>query len=353
MQIKIQPFTVNKRVPLTISRGTTSHTTNIWLRIAADGIEGWGEATPFSIGSQQQTTAEIMSALAEVVPILEKFHPLQRQAIHQKLSDSTWQRIPSAAIAAIDMALWDWLGKKADLPLWQLWGLDITNSVPISVTVGINSPPGAQERVKKWLEVFDAQLFKLKMGSSAGIAADQAMLLAVKELVPQAKFTVDANGGWELATAIEMSKWLADQGVTYIEQPLRRGDEANLLALQQASPLPIFVDESCFNSQDLPGLVDRVAGINIKLMKCGGLTEALRLIHAARAWGIQVMIGCYSDSCLSNTAAAHLGSLVAHLDLDSHLNLLEDPFLGATIQNGKLIPTDLPGLGISLKPVDS
>jgi L-Ala-D/L-Glu epimerase len=351
MQIKIQPFTVNKRVPLKISRGTTSHTTNIWLRIEADGIEGWGEATPFSIGSQQQTTAEIMSALTEVMPVLEKFHPLQQQAIHQKLSDSNWQRLPSSAIAAIDMALHDWLGKRAGLPLWQLWGLDIAKSVPISVTVGINTPAAAQERVQKWLEVFDAQFFKLKMGSLEGIAVDQAMLLAVKQVVPQAKLTVDANGGWNLAEAIQMSNWLAEQGVAYIEQPLRRGDEANLLALQQASPLPIFVDESCFTSHDLPGLVDRVAGINIKLMKCGGLSEALRMIHAARAWGLQVMIGCYSDSCLSNTAAAHLGSLVNHLDLDSHLNLLEDPFLGATIQNGKLIPSNLPGLGVSLKPV--
>jgi L-Ala-D/L-Glu epimerase len=351
MQIKIQPFTVNKRVPLKISRGTTSHTTNIWLRLEADGIEGWGEATPFSIGSQQQTTAELMSAFTEVIPVLEKFHPLQRQAIHKTLSDSTWQRIPSAVIAAVDMALHDWLGKKANLPLWQLWGLDKTKSVPISVTVGINSPAGAQERVKKWLEVFDAQFFKLKMGSTEGIAADQAMLLAVEQLVPKAKFTVDANGGWALADAIEMSDWLADKGVTYIEQPLRRGDEANLPALQKASPLPIFVDESCFASEDLPGLVDRVAGINIKLMKCGGLSEALRMINTARAWGLQVMIGCYSDSCLSNTAAAHLGSLVDHLDLDSHLNLLEDPFVGATIKDGKLVPTNLPGLGASLKLV--
>ncbi len=349
MQIKIQPFTVNKRVPLKISRGTTSHTTNIWLRLEADGLEGWGEATPFSIGSQQQTTAELMSALVEVIPVLEKFHPLQHQAIHQTLHDSSWQRIPSAAIAAIDMALYDWLGKRAGLPLWQLWGLDATKAVPISVTVGINSPAGAQERVKKWLEVFDAQFFKLKMGSPEGIAADQALFLAVEELVPQAKFTVDANGGWELAEAIAMSEWLAAKGVTYIEQPLRRGDEANLPALQQASPLPIFVDESCFVNTDLPELVNRVAGINIKLMKCGGVSEALRMIHTARAWGLQVMIGCYSDSCLSNTAAAHLGALVDHLDLDSHLNLLEDPFVGATIQNGRLVPTSLPGLGVSLK----
>jgi L-Ala-D/L-Glu epimerase len=106
------------------------------------------------------------------------------------------------------------------------------------------------------------------------------------------------------------------------------------------------VDESLFVSSDLPMLADRVAGVNIKLMKCGGLSEALRTIHAARAWGLQVMIGCYSDSCLSNTAAAHLGPLVDYLDLDSHLNLLDDPFVGATIEDGKLLPNDLPGLGV-------
>jgi L-Ala-D/L-Glu epimerase len=349
MQIKIQPFTVNKQVPLKISRGTTSQSTNIWLRIEADGIEGWGEATPFSIGTQQQTTAEIMTALNELIPTLQKFHPLDRQSIDRTLRDSDWQRLPSAVVAAIDLALHDWLGKKAKLPLWQIWGLDPQNSVPISVTVGINSPAGAQDRVRKWQEVFDCQFFKIKLGSPEGIAADQAMFAAVQTLVPQAKFSVDANGGWSLTDAIAMTEWLKERGVAYVEQPLARGAEANLLDLTKVSSLPIFVDESFFVSEDLPKLVDRVAGVNIKLMKCGGLSEARRTIHAARTWGLKVMIGCYSDSCLSNSAAAHLGSLVDHLDLDSHLNLLEDPFVGATIQRGKLIPSNLPGLGVELK----
>jgi L-Ala-D/L-Glu epimerase len=349
MQIKIQPFTVNKRVPLKISRGTTSQSTNIWLRIEADGIEGWGEATPFSIGTQQQTTAEIMTAFNELIPTLQQFHPLDRQSIDRTLRESDWQRIPSAVVAAIDLALHDWLGKKAKMPLWQIWGLEPQNSVPISVTVGINSPAGAQDRVRKWLELFDCNFFKLKLGSPEGVAADKAMFEAVRTIVPRAKFTVDANGGWSLADAIIMTEWLQERGVTYVEQPLARGAEADLPKLFHASPLPIFVDESFFISEDLPRLVDRVAGINIKLMKCGGLSEARRTIHAARTWGLQVMIGCYSDSCLSNTAAAHLGSLVDHLDLDSHLNLLEDPFVGATIQDGKLIPSNLPGLGVELK----
>ncbi len=348
MQIKIQPFMVNKRVPLKISRGTTSQTTNIWLRIEEDGIEGWGEATPFSIGSQQQTTAEIMTALAELAPLLEKFHPLQRQLIHQTLGDTDWQRIPSAARAAIDVALHDWLGKRANLPLWKIWGLDLKDTVPISVTVGINSPEGAQKRVAQWQEIFDCNFFKLKLGNPEGMAADKAMFEAVQAMVPKAKLTVDANGGWDLETAITMSHWLAERGVSYIEQPLRRGTEADLLPLKMSSPLPIFVDESFFVSKDLPGLADQVAGINIKLMKCGGLSEALAAIHSARAWGLQVMIGCYSDSCLTNTAAAHLGPLVDYLDLDSHLNLQNDPFLGATICDGKLVPSARSGLGISL-----
>jgi L-Ala-D/L-Glu epimerase len=348
MQIKVQPFMVNKRVPLKISRGTTSQTTNIWLRLEEDGIEGWGEATPFSIGSQQQTTAEIMTALAELAPLLEKFHPLQRQLIHQTLGYREWQRIPSAARAAIDVALHDWLGKRANLPLWKIWGLDLADTVPISVTVGINSPAGAQQRVAQWREIFDCNFFKLKLGNPEGVAADKAMFEAVQAMVPQAKLTVDANGGWDLETAISMSHWLAERGVSHLEQPLRRGAEGDLLPLKTASPLPIFVDESFFVSKDLPGLADRVAGINIKLMKCGGLSEALAAIHSARAWGLQVMIGCYSDSCLTNTAAAHLGALVDYLDLDSHLNLMDDPFQGATISEGKLLPSARSGLGMSL-----
>jgi L-Ala-D/L-Glu epimerase len=145
---------------------------------------------------------------------------------------------------------------------------------------------------------------------------------------------------------------LKDLDVAYIEQPLARGHEINLLPLKQASPLPIFVDESCFSSNDIPHLADRVDGINLKLMKTGGLSEALRSIHTARACGLQVMFGCYSDSALTNTAAAQLSPLADYLDLDSHLNLTDDPFTGATIVDGKLTPADLPGLGVTRSPVE-
>jgi L-Ala-D/L-Glu epimerase len=344
MKIQLHPFTVHKRVPLTISRGTTAHTTNIWVKLSHDGIEGWGEASPFSVGGQPQTSETLLAKLQDIAPQLENVSPTDRQSIATLI-----RPLPSAAQTAIDLALHDWLGKKVGLPLWQLWGLDRHRIVPTSVTIGISSPEAAMQRMRDWMAVVEVKAVKVKLGSPAGIAADQAMLLAVKSVMPpDAKLSIDANGGWNLADAIALSHWLADQGVTYIEQPLPAGQEADLPALFRQSPLPIFVDESCFTSRDIPALSDRVHGINIKLMKSGGLTEALRMIHTAQAHGLQIMFGCYSDSGLSNTAAAQLAPFADHLDLDSHLNLLDDPFRGAMMQDGCLVPNDLPGLGVDV-----
>jgi L-Ala-D/L-Glu epimerase len=346
LQIHLHPYTVTKRFALTISRGTSSQNQNIAIQITADGISGWGEAVPFTIGTQIQSSIEITTALKLFIPHLSNFHPHQRQEIELAMEEF---QLPSAARAAIDTALYDWLGKSINLPLWQLWGLDIAKIAPISVTVGINTPTGARERIRGWLEVFEARFLKIKLGNPLGIGADREMMIAIKDEMPHAKLTVDANGGWNLEDAIAMSHWLADLGVEYLEQPLARGNEAQLVALKQASPLPIFVDESCFTSRDIPQLADRVDGINIKLMKSGGLTEAMRMIHTARAHGLKVMFGCYSDTVLANTAAAQLSPLADYLDLDSHLNLTNDPFLGAELVDGRLLPNNLPGLGMIIK----
>jgi len=345
MRIRIETFTVNKRFPLTISRGTTSQTTNVWVQVEQEGNEGWGEASPFSIVSEaRQSTEVLFEALNEIAPMLEKFSPWERQKIEQVLAEA---ELPSAAWAAIDLALHDWLGKQARMPLWRLWGLNRDRIVPTSVTIGINDAEGAKQRVRDWLPLTGGSVLKIKLGNPAGIAADQEMLLAIREEAPaSAELSVDANGGWSLNEAIEMCNWLVSQGVRHVEQPIAAGQEENLPILYERSPLPIFVDESCFTSRDIPKLADRVHGINIKLMKSGGLTEALRMVHTARACGLQVMFGCYSDSTLANTAASQLSPLADYLDLDSHLNLVDDPFTGATVENGRLIPNDLPGLGV-------
>lgn len=348
MKIQVQTFTVHKRVPLTISRGTTAETTNVWVRIEQDGIEGWGEASPFSTGHAPQKTETIVAAIEHLIPFLAPLHALDRQTIEGEIL--LQPRIPSAARAAIDTALWDWLGKRAGLPLWQLWGFDLQMIPLTSVTIGISDPAAAQQRVRQWLQIAEVGMIKVKLGSPAGLAADRAMFEAVQQAAAEdgqvRRFSVDANGGWTVPQTLEMSAWLADREVVYLEQPLPRGQEAHLLELQGRSPLPIFVDESCWNSFEIVPLADRVNGINLKLMKCGGLTEALRMLHTARSLGLETMLGCYSDSTLANTAAAHLSPLVQHVDLDSHLNLRDDPFTGATLEGGRLIPNPLPGLGV-------
>lgn len=352
MRVHVQTFTVRKRFALTISRGTTSQTTNLWIKLEHEGIEGWGEASPFSTGTSPQTTETLLSALQEVAPLLAKFTPCDRQQVEQVFTDV---QLPSAARAGIDMALHDWLGKKAGFPLWKMWGLDRSRIVPTSVTIGINSPRSARERVRDWFGTNAAndinpkyRAVKVKLGNPAGIEADKAMLIAVMEEVPtNTQISVDANGGWSLIDAIQMCMWLKKYDIKYVEQPLSTSAPLDQYAqLYYQSPLPLFADESCFNTHDIPRLACRVHGINIKMMKSGGITEAMRMIHTAKACGLQVMFGCYSDSVLANTAAAQLSPLADYLDLDSHLNLLDDPFAGAVVENGCLMPNGRSGLGV-------
>ena len=159
--------------------------------------------------------------------------------------------------------------------------------------------------------------------------------------------SVDANGGWALETAITMAAWLSDRGVDHLEQPLPRGQEADLATLRATMTIPLIVDESCRTAEELVRIADRVDGINIKLMKCGGLDGALRLVHTARAHGLKILLGCYGNSALANTAAAQIAGLVDYLDLDSHLNLEDDAFHGAELDAGRLRLSAQPGLGVS------
>ncbi|HEY9650014.1 MAG TPA: dipeptide epimerase [Coleofasciculaceae cyanobacterium] len=354
MRIGIETFTVHQRFPVTPSGGTTAQTTNIWVRVEEQGIEGWGEASPLSVlpasalpaprtTSTAQTTEVLLEALEVVAPMLEAFCPWERQKIERVLAEA---EVPSAVWAAIDMALHDWLGKYVGMPLWRLWGLNRRRIVPTFATVAITTSEEAKQRVNDWMPLTGGGMLQVKLGSPEGIAADCEMLLAIRDEAPEAQLSVDANGSWNLGDAIKMCEWLETQGVRYVEQPLAAGQEADLRKIYERSPIPIFIDESCFTSYDIPKLADRVHGINIKLMRSGGLTEAIRMVHTARACGLQVMFGCDRDSALANTAASHLSPLADFLLLDSHLNLVDDPFTGATVQNGRLIPNDLPGLGV-------
>lgn len=336
---------LEKTVPLTISRGTSTHSDVFWLRWEEAGVEGWGEAVPFAIDDRPQSIAEIVSAFEAHGAWLRTMSAWDRHEIERRLWTSN---APSAFIAAVNQALYDWLGKRLSQPVSRLWGLDGSRGALTFATVGISSPEDAVRRVERWRGTHDVRAFKVKLGSPAGIDADKAMFAAVREAVPLGfRMSIDANGGWTPAGARLMAEWLATQGVDHLEQPLARGRERELAAVQADSPLPIFVDESCRTAADLPLLAGSVAGINIKLMKCGGLDGALRLLHAARAHGMRVLVGCYGSSALGNCCALTLAPLVDYIDLDSHLNLKNDPFTGWTMQDGLLAAPALPGFGIS------
>lgn len=344
-------LTLEKRVPLTISRGTQTHSQVVWLRWREDSIEGWGEAVPFSVGARGETGDDIVAALTSVRAELNRTSAWHRIAVEEQLRR---KRISSALIAGINQAMFDWAGRKTGQPVSRLLGLSPADGPFTSVTVGISAPEAARRRVRLWREAGDVRAFKIKLGSPDGIAADQAMFAAVRDEVGDGgRLSIDANGGWSVPDACKMSAWLATRGVDYLEQPLPHGCEADLIAVRAASPLPIFVDESCCVSRDLASLTGLVDGINIKLMKCGGLDEALRLIAAARALGLRILVGCYGSSALGNTAAATLAPLVDYIDLDSHLNLKADPFRGATLVAGRLSLPTTPGFGITHAPEHS
>ncbi len=351
---------LTKRRELRISRGSTGSCTCILVKLKSEGFEGWGAACPFSVGHHGETVDELTAALERLATLLLDYSPFERQSILDLLRSQPGM-FPSAALAALDTAMLDWLGKKVDLPLWRLFGLDIRAIPPTSVTVGMENPEVARNIAFDWLkgELSAGKLFphqggrfsvmKVKLGSPEGIDADKARVDSVAEEVGDAEVIVDANGAWDLQAAREMSVWLHGRGVELLEQPLGvDAGENDWRRLRDSSDIAVFADESCFCVEDIYAISGGIDGIVIKMMKCGGLSEALRMVSAARACGLLVMLGCYGETVLSNSAMAQISPLADYVDLDSHFNLLKDPFQGAEVRGGRLVPNDEPGIGVTL-----
>lgn len=343
MKVTFQRIELKKLFPLAISRGTMASSENLFVHVhGPTGHVGIGELSP-ATGSAW--TAEGGQGQ------LEKFVAAGR---HDASIHEVWERmredaIDPPAMAAMDVALWDLWAKQCDQPLHRLLGLPLP-TVPTSVTIGINPPEVMRERVPKILEITRARCLKIKLGAPEGVEADrenfEAAAAAAKPFA--VKLRVDANGGWSLGDAIPMIKWLAERGVDYVEQPLVEGAEAQLPELFQNRALPIFVDESCRFACDVPKVAHAVDGVNLKLMKCGGLTETVRIVAAARAHGLKTMIGCMSESSVAIAAGASIGAFFDHIDLDSHLNLDPDPAGGLLFVEGVVTPRDVPGHGAYL-----
>jgi L-Ala-D/L-Glu epimerase len=346
MRISTQRINLTKLHPLTISRGTITGSVNVMVSVEHDGTVGMGEMAPSEVTNDTAEQAE--SLIGGWAGNLESLSPHEFDRIESLVGDAG-----PATRAALDMACYDWLGKRANMAVWQLLGIDRNRAAPTSLTIGIDAEDVIRPKVAEILQRTHARILKVKLGQPAGIEADQAMFATVQEAAAKIgaapTWRVDANCGWTVEGARTIVPWLESRGVDMIEQPLAQGEEELLGAVRSVACVPVFLDESIRTSADVARYASQVDGVNLKLMKCGGIREALRIIHTARAHGLKVMIGCMGESSLAISAGAQLGGLVDAIDLDSHLNLIDDPFEGAVFADGRVLANDRPGLGVSWK----
>jgi L-alanine-DL-glutamate epimerase-like enolase superfamily enzyme len=319
--------------PFTISRSTSVEEEVLWVEVRKDGLSGFGEAQPQD--HYGETIASASAFLAEVAELLGD-DPFALEAIGARLADRPGEQ---AAKAALDAALHDLCGKLLGVPVWRLLGLPAAGP-PTSWTIWLGDPEDMARRAEAVAVRF--RRLKLKLGGRDGLDVDRVRAVrGVTELPLQ----VDVNEYWTLDEAIENVQALAELGVQYVEQPLPAGDPGGP-QLKRASPLPIYVDEDCLTLPDVAACAERAHGINIKLTKSGGIREAVRMAHAARALGLGVMLGCMVESGLGIAAGCQVASLCDHVDLDGNLLLDDDPWPGVAFVDGVQVPADEPGLGV-------
>ena len=337
LKLLVEQVSITTRHPFVIARGSTNGYKRAWVRLVdGDGLEGWGEADPSSFyGETLETVLAAFERLKSHLPS----DPFELEA-----AEARWEQVVprnGAARAALSAALHDLVGKKLGQPLWRIWGLDPKRAPLSSFTIGLDTNEKIVAKVK---EAQEYPILKVKLGTEK----DEEILATIRGATDK-PIRVDANAGWDVARAKQMIPVLKRYGVEFLEQPLVPDDLEGLLDVRRVAAdheLPVVVDESCIVAADIPRLVGRVDGINIKLAKCGSLREALRMIAAARAHCMLVMVGCMIETSLGITAAAHFTPLVDAADLDGAALTVDDPFTGATIAQGQIrLPTE-PGLGV-------
>jgi L-alanine-DL-glutamate epimerase-like enolase superfamily enzyme len=334
LRMDVEVLKLRTKHPFIIARGGQSDHRTVWVRLTdAEGEEGWGEAAPSKFYGE---TVESVIAALEVYGTMLPTDPFNLEDAERR-----WElklRGNGSARAALSAALHDLVGKRLGVPLYRLWGLDPCLAPRSTFTIGLDTPDRIKAKVR---EAEQFPILKVKLGTDQ----DVEVLRAIREATNK-EIRVDANCGWTVKRAIRMLPILDEFGVTVLEQPLPPHDHDGLAVISAQADIPVIADESCLTAVDIPPLVGKVDGINIKLAKCGGLREALRMIAVARAHGLMVMVGCMIESSLGITAAAHVTPLVDIVDLDGAALLADDPFIGAHIEGGQVTLPTGPGLGV-------
>lgn len=321
----------------TTTMASNAYRDTLHAQYTREGITGYGEGA--GIIRYQQNALEGQKALESVKSLITSADPWRFEKLLAELD----RRLPGqrAALAAVDLALMDWLGKRLGIPIYRHFGLDPADAAITTMSIGIDTPEVTRQKVK---EAEDFPFLKIKVG----LASDEATIDAVRS-VTKKPLRVDANEGWtSKEEAVRKINWLESQGVQFIEQPLPAHMIEETRWVRARVHMPIFADEACHSAEDIPKLREAFDGVVIKLDKSGGLVEAHRQITVAKALGMKTMIGCMVSSSCTVTAAAHLSPMVDYADLDGPLLIANDPYTGVTFRKGKLILPDAPGLGVRL-----
>lgn len=295
---------------------------------------GLGEAPPVHYyGEDLNTVKNFIEKASKVIGD----DPFQLESISEKLEKIS--AFNYSAKSAVDMALHDLAGKKLGIPLYKYFGITPRNDLPTSYTISISDPDSMKKQTE---EAPGYHVYKVKVG----VPGDIEMVAAVRDAT-KARIRVDANEGWTLKDAISRIRELQKLDIEFIEQPLSRDDFEGFRILRSKVDIPIIADEGVFRAGDIPKYVGFVDGINIKLSKSGGIREAFKMINVARAHKMKVMIGCMVETSVGISAAVQIASLVDYADLDGNLLISDDPYKGATVENGFLKIPDGPGLGVT------
>ncbi len=342
MRLLHDRYTIHPRVPFAIARGSTSVYDRVRVRLVDDtGVEGWGEAAPNKFYDESAET--VVAALPALATCVERRASIDSLGDIEALEHEMRAARPADASArsAVSAAANDLLGRKLGKPLFELFGLNPAVMPPSSFTIVISEDEAALRRRVE--EAHAYPILKVKLGSDR----DEWIVRTVRRSTPDKLLRADANAAWDADRAIRMIGFLADNGFELLEQPLAPGDLDGFRKLRPHACIPVIADESCRTSADIPRLEGAVQGINIKLSKCGGLAEARTMAWDAVERGMKVMLGCMVESSLGITAMAHLAPLAHYADLDGAALLEDDPFVGATIENGVIRLPSGPGLGVT------
>ncbi|HTW84717.1 MAG TPA: dipeptide epimerase [Candidatus Sulfotelmatobacter sp.] len=325
IQLTAEPLELPLKHTFTITRSSATVSRTVLVRLRWNGIEALGESAP-----SERYDESVESVVAGL-----RAHALGADPY---ALDRLLAGLPPAQRCGLDLALHDCVGKDVGRPLWRLLGLDPGATPVTSFTIGIAA---LDETLAKVREAGSHPILKIKLGTGAEIET-----IAAIRAIYTGTIRVDANEGWTPEQAVTLLRELARYDVEFCEQPIPAGTPERLRWIRERSPIPLVTDEDSVNASDLPALRGCVDGVNVKLVKCGGIRDALAMIATARALGLKIMLGCMVESAILATAAAQLSPLVDWADLDGPFLTAHDPFAGVTYADGKLVLPDAPGLGV-------